>query len=984
MTKPKVITNSTYNINELSDDRKFEELIHRIFEYRINDDLSASHDKAILMPGVAEKGKDVSLIKDKKNNGAIQCKMNTSGNLDKPTAAKEIIKFALYYHQDNSLIDNIKTFKYYFICSGKFTQPTSTLLTNFKETILKETNFKVWTQCVLNKYTCFKDLNYSDVEKDLKRIVSKLEISQYSYSEINGWLNKYPTVAKEFFDIKMVIDNEIAEEIGDKIINIISPDLEEKAKSFISSYKKIAKGHLDSVQFIGLSTTCNKPRNITVSKLYVEPLLDIVIKKESNKTSDIYSQNKKKKEIKIHDILKRAKHYIILGDPGAGKSLLIKNLILRILNKGKEVEGINKYKYHIPFRIELRKYNAEVIKNNTNLISYISSILTSEYQIPGVDEKTIQYLITNRNTFLFFDGLDEIFDLSQKRRVCDDIVNFISLYNNVKCIITSRFIGYHDITFPEDLFEEFSIKGFNDKQREKFVEQFYKTQISNKVEREKEIANCNNQLRDVAHELKSNPLILSLMSLLAINKIVIPDSKLEVYKSCTNTLVNTRDIEEKQLKFNVNLKHIRGGFCQLGFWQYKQMTERNKITRSRAEKIISNYLNTKNEFEDKFESDLAAKNFLDYAEKRSIYFDNMFMHKTFLEYYTADCIYMNYHNNRKKQDKRDEILCKYISNSAWHIVFELLFSMIDEQVDDNDELDNIISTILDSGDTEEMYCFLLSIIKNTTNISTTIKERIISKSINKILSTPFQNNEEISLTKEKNDIFSVLKEIYSNIQPLVINAVTKIEQTLCNKSDLIDLYTFICEFNDFQDQNLKEYLFKVENLDDLINEDLQLFLSFNMSKQEGTSELVKRILTQIDHFGLESLFRDCYLKYNKRISWIGIFTAYLYKNKFEDTSVLKKDLLSFASKGLTIDFINDNIETSHNLLSYHLSQISQLHRLVEIYITSDDLLIENFIYILLSKFIRKSSNLNKEIREKYKDNKKYDILVKKLNQSKDI
>ncbi|WP_206666459.1 hypothetical protein, partial [Peribacillus simplex] len=60
-----------------------------------------------------------------------------------------------------------------------------------------------------------------------------------------------------------------------------------------------------------------------------------------------------------------------------------------------------------------------------------------------------------------------------------------------------------------------------------------------------------------------------------------------------------------------------------------------------------------------------------------IYFDNNFTHKTFHEYYTALYIFQN-SDAKGNKDLRDEIINKYITNSYWFIVLELLISMIDE------------------------------------------------------------------------------------------------------------------------------------------------------------------------------------------------------------------------------------------------------------------------------------------------------------------
>jgi hypothetical protein len=389
-SKPKVISSSKFNINDLPDDRRFEELMHRIFQYRIEDNLKSVFDNALLMAGVAEKGIDILLQNDGVNAGAIQCKFNTSGNLNKPDAAKEIIKFALYYYQDNSLINDLSKFQYYFVCSGKFASTTIKLLGNFRNTILSENDLQKWTEIVLQKYTVFENLSYSIVETELKKILSNLNVKPKSYSEINNWLNSYSKVVDEFFDTKKVVDNNAIEKGIKDVIEAIRPDLERKAKSLITSYYKSAKSHLDTVKFIGHATAFNRPRNISVTKLYVEPFFKVNTEiKSAGKPLEEF-EKRKKRNLRIHDVFKRSRHFIILGDPGAGKSLTIKSLILRFIKNNANIGGLKNYKSHIPFRIELRKYSERKIKDNVNIISY-SRIPRKKIIIPALLVATVHF-----------------------------------------------------------------------------------------------------------------------------------------------------------------------------------------------------------------------------------------------------------------------------------------------------------------------------------------------------------------------------------------------------------------------------------------------------------------------------------------------------------------------------------------------------------------------------------------------------------------
>ena len=128
----------------------------------------------------------------------------------------------------------------------------------------------------------------------------------------------------------------------------------------------------------------------------------------------------------------------------------------------------------------------------------------------------------------------------------------------------------------------------------------------------------------------------------------------------------------------------------MAFWQYETLISPNtEVTYHKARIVVSESL-IKKKVADDDNSLQIAEIFLNYAQKRSIYFDNNFTHKTFLEYYTA---YWLYSNIEKKHliNERNNYISKYISNPFWFIVLELLLNLIDKDQPDTDILDDIIS-----------------------------------------------------------------------------------------------------------------------------------------------------------------------------------------------------------------------------------------------------------------------------------------------------
>ena len=204
--KPIAISTSTFNLNDLPSDRRFEELLYHIFQYRVKDDLKDTFDSVIQMPDGREQGRDVLLVKDGKNTGLVQCK-KYKGNLGRPEAAKEILKFVLYYLNENKLIHDVPTFQYYLAVSDKFSTPAINLLKDFKNEILAATELQTWTEELIKKYSTLSGLNFASIETQLKNTLSLLNIIQITSSNINSWLNKYEDITHDFFEVKKVIDD---------------------------------------------------------------------------------------------------------------------------------------------------------------------------------------------------------------------------------------------------------------------------------------------------------------------------------------------------------------------------------------------------------------------------------------------------------------------------------------------------------------------------------------------------------------------------------------------------------------------------------------------------------------------------------------------------------------------------------------------------------------------------------------------------------
>ncbi|MCI5197735.1 MAG: NACHT domain-containing protein, partial [Candidatus Electrothrix sp. AW5] len=109
---------------------------------------------------------------------------------------------------------------------------------------------------------------------------------------------------------------------------------------------------------------------------------------------------------------------VILGDPGSGKSSLLRYLALEW---ARDADANRRYTAPLPLLIELRDYNQWPCSKGKGFISYLHHARTWH----RLNQQTLDVLLkTKGRVVLLLDGLDEIFDPKEREQAINDIHRF--------------------------------------------------------------------------------------------------------------------------------------------------------------------------------------------------------------------------------------------------------------------------------------------------------------------------------------------------------------------------------------------------------------------------------------------------------------------------------------------------------------------------------------------------------------------------------
>jgi GTPase SAR1 family protein len=639
------------------------------------------------------------------------------------------------------------------------------------------------------------------------------------------------------------------------------------------------------ISFLGLDIqNMKRHKDVKLQSVYIEPrfgtrrdksdpgAMPATVPAESAIAADPLTSSV---SLSAREILLRGEKIVILGDPGAGKSTLTKSLIVGFIDGDLRIG--DRTDIIIPIKIPLKAYAESRSRPEglgLTILDFVRATTKTELQGDDLPDDFFEVFLAQEAAVVIFDGLDEIFDPHTRGQVRNDIDSFAFWsYPGNKIIITSRKVGYEEVSFQQPDFAHFEILPFDSNQISEYVRKWYALEEPDKTRREKEVRDLTSALEKLPQELLGNPLLLSLIVILFRSGCTLPDSKLEIYRSCVGTLTEKWDAAGKRLEVPAEYSAVRdkkSAFAHIGYWMYRRQTqESEKPSRPKYMDVrteVTRYL-CEREFQDREgEAEGAAESFLEYAAKRSIFIEDRFSHKTFHEYFAALFLYRNFCVGKTVDDLYSEI-SSYLANDAWSVVLELLFLMIDEQ--GVVLLDSLLNKIIHEVRTSQQHSQAeilvpLRVLGQLQNIGSKTLNSLCEVAAEALLSSRIEPLWGKGIVPEAihRKIFAAIEVIPSRYHPLLIGSLQKAAASSKSEDALALLVALLYESSSDLPRPAEVIPSWDKEGSRLACRHLSTFYAFWFSESIST-----RVSQFVQCFGTSKLFEGCKKIFSPRVTY---------------------------------------------------------------------------------------------------------------------
>lgn len=406
----------------------------------------------------------------------------------------------------------------------------------------------------------------------------------------------------------------------------------------------------------------------------------------------------------ILQLLMEQRVLVILGDPGSGKSTVVR-FMAYLLATGQAAQlGLQGY---LPLLLPLSAYSDALARQtDLSLRRFAAEYFSSRMDVAHLDALLDAHLEKGK-VLILLDGLDEVKEISQRNVVVDRVQAFLSRYVRVgnRAVMTSRIIGYREVRPPEiaDL-RECTLLDFELEEIKTFIRRWTQV-IESQAYQEKQVASyeAEREAREliaaVEHnpavgKLAANPLLLTMLVIQKRQGSQLPRHRVILYERYLNSLLHdwllARNIHATTCPLP-NERMLRRILEPLAWWLQETVPGKGLV----AERELLAWLQQQPTLFGDGTDDKARQFIRDVREHSGLLIDRGgrqfgFLHLTFMEYLAAVHL-VNQLQQEQGLDFVVSTLVRYAAVSEWREVLLLALG----HVGLNQKQDIIITKLLE-------------------------------------------------------------------------------------------------------------------------------------------------------------------------------------------------------------------------------------------------------------------------------------------------
>jgi hypothetical protein len=434
--------------------------------------------------------------------------------------------------------------------------------------------------------------------------------------------------------------------------------------SFLSGYRRhviTRHGELEPPDF-------DRRRRIPIEDIYVPT----IITEDPPRERTIVARTGTQPAFDIYELAGQLDRSVLLGDPGGGKTTASNVLMHHFASDPQR---------RVPFLVTLRNY-ASADPPQRSVVGYIEHMLTTFYQIPP-PAGLVELLLLSGRAVVIFDGLDELLHTGQRADVTSRLEHFCVEYPLVPVLVTSRVVGYDQARLNEREFTCYRLGGFGDTEVTEYAQKWFRQDSGARPDDADTFLAESSSVRD----LRSNPLLLSLMCILYRGEGSLPRNRAEVYEQCADLLFRRWDARRRIHQELRAGRLVEPALRNLAWRLFAQDLPHPTITERALIDVTARFLHGRG-FESEDDARAAAGQFAEFCRGRMWVLTDAgstatgerlyaFTHRTFLEYFAAAQIAFS----NDSPEQLASALIPYIARGESWVVAELALQIKDRTSD---------------------------------------------------------------------------------------------------------------------------------------------------------------------------------------------------------------------------------------------------------------------------------------------------------------